>query len=102
MMMQKLKKVSFHFSFLPCYNVADRSNLDLAFSSTYLFARGGKGVTINGIKFQILRVAPETQHVLEIENGGLGICPVANGRVEIKLGSESFSVGENGMLRVRG
>jgi hypothetical protein len=40
--------------------------------------------------------------VLEIENGGLGICSVANGRVEIKLGTERFSVCENGMLRVRG
>ncbi|KAL2062897.1 hypothetical protein VTL71DRAFT_5969 [Oculimacula yallundae] len=75
---------------------------DIAFSSTYISARP-LGICISGTKFQVLRIASGEEHELPIctDKGGMRICSIAQGRVRVSLGGKMFTIGENGMWRVR-
>ncbi|KAH7324036.1 hypothetical protein BKA65DRAFT_481810 [Rhexocercosporidium sp. MPI-PUGE-AT-0058] len=75
----------------------------VAFSSTYLQARP-RGITISGIKFQVLNILSGTEQELSllVDKEGFKICSVAKGRVTVSLGTKKFTIGEGGMFRVRG
>ncbi len=82
------------------------TNLDIAFSSTYLTSRP-LGISISGTKFQVLHIASGTEQELPIHTSkenqrtSIKICSVAKGRVKVSVGGKKFAIGEGGMWRVR-
>ncbi|CZT12808.1 uncharacterized protein RAG0_16501 [Rhynchosporium agropyri] len=74
---------------------------NVAFSSAYIGAR--PGISISGTKFDVLHVVSGTAREFPISVGSeaIKICSVAKGRVTVSLGTREFTVGENGMWRVR-
>ena len=74
---------------------------DLAFSSRYI-ATHANGVTISGMNFKTVALAPDTQFVFEAtKDARLRIVSVAQGTVEVMMCRKAFTVEMGGMWRLR-
>ncbi|RDW88331.1 hypothetical protein BP6252_00363 [Coleophoma cylindrospora] len=72
----------------------------LAFSSHHLLEQP-KGVNIDGLNFQVQRILTNTSHVSTPGSRRMQICSVVQGKVNVTLCGEKFTLEENGMWRVK-
>ena len=72
---------------------------DTAYSSVYITSARA-GVKLSGVHFQVIRVAPgSTAPGPDVPY--LRVCSVAAGKVRVRVGGNSFSIGAHGMWRIR-
>ena len=72
---------------------------DTAYSSVYINSAEA-GIKLSGVHFQVIRVAPgSTAPGPDVPY--LRVCSVAAGKVRVKVGGKSFSIGAHGMWRIR-
>jgi hypothetical protein len=99
-MILKLNMVSIPSS-RSCFRAfADRNiDPDTAYSSVYITSAEA-GVKLSGVHFQVIRVAPGLTAPGPIVPY-LRVCSVAAGKVLVRVGDSSFSIGAHGMWRIR-
>jgi hypothetical protein len=84
-----------------CFRAFANRNIDpdTAYSSVYITSAEA-GVKLSGVHFQVIRVAPGLTAPGPIVPY-LRVCSVAAGKVQVRVGGSSFSIGAHGMWRIR-
>jgi large exoprotein involved in heme utilization and adhesion len=81
-------------------DISDEEEDDIAFSASYL-DKHDSGITFGSVNFTIMRLRGGASQNWESANSILYICSVASGKVNVKIDGKDFTIGANGIWRVR-
>ncbi|KAI1465600.1 uncharacterized protein F4812DRAFT_103859 [Daldinia caldariorum] len=73
---------------------------NFAFSNSYMAQNQAVRIG-HGVSFQVITIKPGTVHYWSASANKIRICSVASGKLQISIHGQEFSIGPNGMVRIR-